>query len=151
VHRGDDDDAAVARGAQRGPRVPREEEGAREQERNQGVPAVLVELLDGRDVLEPGVGDQGVETSEALEGGLDRRPVALARRQVGGEGRAGTCRIGLEVDREDVPAVNDEALRDGAADAARCARDDRRLAQRPPGCGIPSSTSRPARYGPPRT
>src|SRR6185436_8392095 len=114
-------------------------------EREEGVPAVLVELLDGRDVLEPGVRDQGVEASEALEGRRDRSPVALARRQVGGERRPGTGRIGLEVDREDLPAVTDESLRDGAADAARGARDDRRLAQGPPSLGMTGATSRPAR------
>jgi hypothetical protein len=96
-------------------------------------------------VLEPGVRDQGVEASEALEGRRDRSAVALARRQVSGERRPGTCRIGLDVDREDVPAVSDEALRDGAADAASGARDDRRLAQRPPSLRMPRSTSRPAR------
>ena len=50
-------------------------------------------------------------------------------------GAPGPGRIGLEVDREDVPAVGDEALRDGAADAARGARDERRLAQGRPRSG----------------
>ena len=53
-------------------------------------------------MLEPGVRDQGVEASEALEGRRDRNPVALARRQVSGERRPGTSRIGQP---EDVAGV----------------------------------------------
>jgi len=36
-------------------------------------------------VLEPGVGDDGVEPAEALERGVDGRAIPLAGRQVGRE------------------------------------------------------------------
>ena len=65
--------------------------------------------------------------TRALDGGA----VAVARGQVGGERLAGPVRVGLEVDREHLRAVVDERLRDGAADAARRAGDDRLPAHAP--------------------
>ena len=132
VHRGDDDDPAVAGRFERGPRVPRQQERARQDEREKRVPAILVELGDRRDVLESGVRNEGVEAAEALERCVDRGPVALAGREVRGERLARAARVGLEVDGQHVPAVGDETLGDRAADPARRAGDERGLGQGPP-------------------
>ena len=132
MHGREDDDPAVPGGAERGPGVAREEERAREQERDQGVPAVLVELLHRRDVLEAGVRDEGIEPAEALERGLDRRAVPLARGQVGGERVARPVGVGGDVDGEHVPPVGDETLRYGAPDPAGRTGDERDLGQGPP-------------------
>ena len=53
----------------------------------------------GRDVLEAGVGDDGVEAPEALERRIDGAAVALAGGEVRGERLAGRVAGGLEVDR----------------------------------------------------
>ena len=100
VHRRDDDDPPVAGCAERRPGVPREEERAREQEREQRVPAVFVELLDRRDVLEAGVRHDRVEPAEALERRVDRRAVAVAVVRSAANGVARPVGIRLEVDRE---------------------------------------------------
>jgi hypothetical protein len=117
VHRGDDADAPVAAVHQVGPGVAGEQKGAREQDGQQRVPAVLVELGDRRDVLEAGVGDDRVEAPEALDGRLDGRAVALARGQVGLEGLARPVGVGLEIDREHAKAVVDQPLCDGTTDS----------------------------------
>ena len=100
MHRRDDDDPAVPRLRERGPRIAREQERARQEERDERVPAVLVELLDRRDVLEARVRDDRVEPAEPLERGVDGGAVALARRQVGRERLARPVRVGCDVDRE---------------------------------------------------
>jgi hypothetical protein len=124
VRRRDGDEAALAARAQRRPRVLGQQERAREQHGQELVPAVLVELGHRGDVLKAGVGHHHVETAEALDGGLDRAAVALARGEVGGVGHAGAVGVRLEIDREDVEAVVDEALGDRATDAAPRAGDE---------------------------
>ena len=98
VHRGDRDDAPVAAALQRRPGVLGEQERAREQDGQQRVPAVLGELRDRRDVLEAGVGDDGVQAPEALERRVDGAAVALAGGEVRRERLAGRVVVGLEVD-----------------------------------------------------
>ena len=78
-------------------------------------------------MLEAGVRDDRVEPAEALDGRVDGGPVALARREVGGDGSPGPA-VGREVDRQHLPPVGDEPLRDRAADAARGAGDERAAA-----------------------
>ena len=99
------DEAPVAVLAQRRPRVLREQERARQQQREEPVPLLLGELLDRRDVLEAGVRDDRVEPAEALERRVDDDAVPLARRQVGV----------VDVDAVHRPAVRLEPL-----DDARC-------------------------------
>ena len=135
MHRRDDEDPPLAAQAQLGPRVPREQERARQQDRQQIVPAILVELLDRRDVLKPGVGDHGVEPTEPVDRLRDGSTVPFPRRQIGDERLPRAFRVGLAVDREHAPAVGHEPVGDGAADAARSSGDER--------------SSR--RHGPPRT
>ena len=135
MHGRDDDDPALAARPQVRPRVAGEEERARQQHRDERVPAVLVELLDRRDVLEAGVRHHGVDPTEPLDRRGDRGPVPGSRRQVGGERLTRPVGIGLEIDREHAPAVGDEPLGDRATDSARGTGDER------PACG----------HGPPRT
>ena len=106
------------RGAERVPGVTGEQEGARQQDGQQGVPALVGEVADRCDVLEAGAGDDRVEAAEALDRGLHRRAVALARREVGLEGLAGAVGVRPEIDREHPGAVALEPLRDRAADPA---------------------------------
>ena len=109
MHRRHDQEAAVAGGDERVPGGLREQERASEQQRDERVEAVLREVADGRDVLEAGVRDHGVEPAvEALERRVDDGAVALARRQVGV----------VDVDGVHGPAVGGQALGDGGADAA---------------------------------
>ena len=125
MHRGDDDDAPVAAALQRRPGVLGEQERAREQDGQQRVPAILGELGDRGDVLEAGVGDDGVESPEALERRIDGAAVAVAGGEVRRERLAGRVAGGLEVDAQHAEAVADEALGDGAPDAAcRAGHDD---------------------------
>ena len=97
--------------------------GLVEQHGQQLVPAVLVELGHRRDVLKAGVGHHHVQAPEALERGLDGAAVALPRGEVGGVRHARAVGVRLEVHRQDLESVVDEALRDRAADAAPRARD----------------------------
>ena len=122
---GDRDVAAVAAAREVLPGVAGEQERAREQHRDQPVPAVLGELGDGRDVLEAGVRHHGVEAAERLDRRVDRAAVALARGQVGRVWHAGPVVGRVEVDGEHVEAVVAQALGDRAADAARRSGDDR--------------------------
>ena len=116
MHGCDGEEPAVARRGERIPRVLREQERARQQQRLQLVPLVLGEVADRRDVLEAGVRDDGVERAvEALERRVDDRAVAFARREIAVR----------EVDARAPPAVCLEPLRDRRADAARGARDER--------------------------
>ena len=124
MHGGDDDDAAVAAALQRRPRVLGQQERAREQDGQQRIPAILGELRYRRDVLEAGVGDDGVEAPEALERRIDGAAVAFAGGEVRRERLAGRVVGGLEVDAQDAEAVADQALGDGAPDAACRAGDD---------------------------
>jgi hypothetical protein len=87
-------------------------------------PLVLVELLDRRDVLQPGVGHDRVEAAEALERGGDGAAVALARREVGGVRHARAVGVRLEVAGEHVQAIVAQALSDRAADAPSGAGDE---------------------------
>jgi len=121
---GDGQEAPVAAVAQRGPGVLGQQERAGEQDRDELVPAVLVELGHRRDVLQPGVGDDGVEAAEALEGGRYGAAVALARGQVGGVRQARAVGIRLEVAGQHLQPVVLQALGDRAADAARGAGDE---------------------------
>jgi hypothetical protein len=114
-------EAAVAGLAQRIPGVLREQERARQQERDERVPALLRELGHGGDVLEAGVGDDRVEASEPRERGIDDRAVSLARRQVA---------VG-DVDAVHQPGVRFEPGDDGRADPAGGAGDERRLLSGP--------------------
>ena len=124
MHGGDDDDASVAAALQRGPGVLGEQERAREQDGQQRIPAIFGELRDRRDVLEAGVGDDGVKAPEALERRIDGGAVALAGGEVRRERLARRVAGGLEVDAQDAEAVADEALGDGAPDAACRSGDD---------------------------
>ena len=117
------------------PGIAREQERARQENRDERVPAILVELLDGGDVLEPRIRDDCIDPTEALDRRVDGGPVSLPRRQIRGEPVTGPGRIGLEVDGEHVPAVRHEPLGDRATDPARRAGDERPF----------------ARHGPPRT
>ncbi len=71
-------------------------------------------------------GDPGAtETGEqGGVGGVHRLAVPLARREIRRERLARPVRVGLQIDREDVPAVLDEALGDRTADPARRPGDD---------------------------
>ncbi len=135
MNRGHDDYAPLAARPQVGPGVTGKEERARQQDGQERVPAILVELLEARDVLEAGIRDERVDPAEKLDRRLDGCPVSLARREVGCERLARTIRIGLAVDGEDPPAIRDEALGDRPADPARGTGDERAL----------------RRHGPPRT
>ena len=70
-------------------------------------------------MLEAGVRDDRVEPAEALDRGVNGRAVAVARREVGGERLARARPVRREIDREHLPPVGDEPLRDRTADAAR--------------------------------
>ena len=83
-------------------------------------------------MLEAGVRDERVEPAEARERGLDRRAVPVTRGEVGRERVSRPVGVGSQVDGEHVPAVADEALRDGAPDPAGGSGDERDLAHGPP-------------------
>ena len=93
------------------------------------VPAVLGEVDDRRDVLDAGVGHDHVDAPVRLERGVDRPPVALARRQVRLH-RHGAVRT--DVDAHHVHALGGQSLGHGTADAACRSCDDR--------CTFPSSS-----------
>ena len=122
MRRRDGDEAAVAVLAQCGPRVLGEQERTGEEQRHEPVPLVLREVGDGSDVLEAGVGDEGVDPAEALERSVDDEAITRARSQV---------RV-REVDAVHRPAVRLEPLDDRAADPAGRAGDQRNLHAR---CG----------------
>ena len=124
VHGGDREKAAVAGLAERLPGVAGEQERARQQHREQRVPALLGELLDRRDVLEARARDDGVEAAEALERGVDGGPVARRRREIGLERLARPVRIRVQVDGQHRGAVRFQPCRDRAADAAARTRDE---------------------------
>jgi hypothetical protein len=124
VGRCDDADAPVAAARELGPSVLGQQERAGQQQGQHRVPAVLGEVGDRRHVLEPGVGDDRVDPAEALQGRVDRRAVALARRQVGGEGLARAVSRRPQVDRKHPHPVADQPLRDRAPDAAPRAGDE---------------------------
>jgi len=130
VHGGDADEAAAVAALELGPGVLGEQERAGQQQPEQCVPAVGGELGDRRDVLEAGVGDDGVEGPEALDGGRDGVAVARLFGQIGGEGLAGAVRVGLQVDREHLRAAVDQALGHSAPDSRggtsydRCPRSE---------------------------
>ena len=128
MHRRDDHDPPVPGRAERRPGVAREQERAREEQRDERVPAVLVELLDRGDVLEARVRDDGVEPAEPLERGVDRGAVPVAGREVGLERLARPIGVRRDVDGEHVPAVADQPLRDRTADPAGRAGDECDLA-----------------------
>ncbi len=94
MHGGDDQDPPLPTRLQVRPGVAREQERARQQHRQQRVPAVLVERVERRDVLEARVRDESVDAPELLDRGCDRSPVPLPRRQVGGERLAGPAGSG---------------------------------------------------------
>ena len=98
----------------------------------EGVPAVLVEVLNRRDVLEAGVRDECIETAEARDCGLYRRAVSVARGQVGWERVSRPVGVGRQVGGEHVPSVADETLRHGAPDPAGCPGDECDLCHGPP-------------------
>ena len=100
---------------QRRPRVLGQQERAGEQQRGELVPAVLGELGDRRDVLQPRDRHQHVQTAVRLQSGVDRLPVALARREVGLHGHRP---VGAHVDTHDVHALGRQALGHRAADPA---------------------------------
>ena len=77
MHRGDGDEPAGARVAQRRPGVAGEDERAGQEQRDDRVPALERELLDRRDVLDAGVGYDQVEAAEPLERGGDGTRVGL--------------------------------------------------------------------------
>ena len=119
MHGRDREEAPVAARGQRLPAVAGEQERARQQQREQRVPAVRVELGDRSDMLEARVGDDRVEPAERRQRVLDGLPGARARGQVRREGLARAFRVGLEVDGEHPRAGLDERSGDRAPDAAR--------------------------------
>ncbi len=70
-------------------------------------------------MLHPGIGDDHVEAAEALDGRLDRAPVALARGEIRGVGHTRRALLGIEVHSQHVEAVLLEPLGDRSADPAR--------------------------------
>ena len=108
-------EAAVAGGGERLPGVLREQERARQEQRDQRVPLVLRELGDRRDVLEARVGDDSVEPAEALERRGDDGAVAFPCREI---------RVG-DVDAVHGPAVVLELRDDRRADPAGGTGDER--------------------------
>ena len=124
VHGGDGEEAAVAGLPERLPRVAGEQERARQQDCEQRVPALLGELRDRGDVLEARARDDGVETAESVERGVDGGPVVRGRREVGLERLARPVRIRVQVDGEHRRAVRFQPCRDRAADAAARTRDE---------------------------
>src|SRR5512132_4162389 len=124
MSRGDRDDAPVAASAERLPPVPREQEGAREEEGDDRVPFVLREVGHRTDVLYARVGHDHVETAEAVERRLDRAGVALAGGEVGPVWLSGPGAVRLDVDGQHVEAVGGQALGHRAPDAARRAGYD---------------------------
>ena len=114
---GDRDEAPVAAPDQVLPGVAGEQERAREQQRDQPVPAVLGELGDRRDVLEAGVGDDRVEAAERAR--APRRPRRDCPRAWSGRRRTGTpgpSSAGFEVDGQHVAAVGAQSVGDRTAD-----------------------------------
>jgi hypothetical protein len=73
VHGRDGEEAAVAGLAERLPRVAGEQERARQQDREQRLPALLGELRDRGDVLKAGACDDRVDAAEALERRVEGR------------------------------------------------------------------------------
>src|SRR5215204_4587659 len=122
VHRCDSEEAAVARVAQRLPGVTGEEEGARQQDGKERVPALLRKVLDRGDVLKAGAGDDRVDAAESLHRGSDGGAVAGRGGEIRLERLARAVRVGTQVDREYVVALPLEAPCDRAADAAGGAR-----------------------------
>ena len=110
----DGDEAALADSASGVPRVLGEQERARQQDRDDLVPAILGELADGRDVLDAGVRDHEVQPAEPLQRRGDGALVALAGRQV----------AVVEVEAEHVIAVGAQPLGSRFADAAGGAGDE---------------------------
>src|SRR5579884_595167 len=110
------------------------------------VPLLLGELVDRRDVLQPGVVDQDVETAERPHGSLDHLPDLIAVTHVGvGCDRVAApvldpfrclarCAV-VEIARAHRGARSRQCLGDRAADPAPGARHDR---------GPPSQVDRPA-------
>ena len=135
VHGGDHEDAPLPTRLQVRPGVAGEQERARQEHRHERVPAVLVERVERRDVLEASIRDESVDATELLDGSGDRCPVPVPRREVDGERLSRPLRIRLAVDGQHLPAVIDEALRDRAA--------------MPLAAPVMSAPSR--RHGPPRT
>jgi hypothetical protein len=115
TYRCDDEEPAVARRGEGVPRVLREQERGRQEDRDERVPTVLGKVPHGRDVLEAGVRDDGVEPPvEARERGVDDDLVAFWRRQV----------AVVDVDGMHAPAVGGETVRDRGADSAGGAGDE---------------------------
>jgi len=83
-------------------------------------------------VLEARVRHDRVEPAEPLERGVDRGTVPRPRRQVCREALPRSPGIGVEIDRENVPAVIDEPLRDRAPDPTGGAGDESGFGQGPP-------------------
>ena len=134
VDRGDHDEPPGAGFAQRRPRVLGEQERARQQQRDDRLPALDRELVHRRDVLDAGVGHDEVESPEALERRGDRVGVLLGRGQVGlerhprpvadrGAGRRRARRY---------PSVA-QPVRDSAPDPTRGAGDERGARAHSPG------------------
>jgi hypothetical protein len=100
-------------------------ERAGEQQRDDRVPAVLGEVFDRGDVLDARVGDHDVEPAERLQRGGDGACVALAGREVGLV-RNDPVPTGpwVQVGRQHVVAVGEQALGHGAADSAGGAGDE---------------------------
>ena len=108
-----------------GQAVAREQERAREQQREHRVPAVLRELLDRRDVLEAGVrrrSCRGGRSARARRRPPSRLPSRVVRSAANGSPGPS---VGLEVDGEHLRAVALQPRGDRAADAARRPRDQR--------------------------
>ena len=114
MHRRDSEEAPVAGGHERLPRVLREQERARQEERDERVPPLLRKLRDRRDVLEAGVRHHGVEAAEPLERCVDHSAVPLTCREV----------AVVDVDPVDRPAVRFKLADDRRADPAGRAGDE---------------------------
>jgi hypothetical protein len=124
VHRRKGEETARSALLEMRPRVLRKQERARQEKSEERVPALLGELDQGCDMLKTGVRDDGVESTEALDGTIDRSLVSLARREIGGERFPRTGFVGRYVDRQNERTHGHEPLCDRAPDPARGACDD---------------------------
>jgi hypothetical protein len=103
--------------------VAGEQERAGEHQREDRLPALHGELLDGSDVLDPGAGDDHVEPAEALERRRHGGRVGLGVGQIGFKRGPRTVGIGPEVHGQHVDAVPGQAPGHRAADPAAGAGD----------------------------
>ncbi len=126
VHRGDVDDPPPAALVHRGQQAADQHERRGQHHLEQQRPPLLVELLDGADVLEAGVVDEDVHISDLVGEAVD----VVAHAEVGGHGDAAVHRLGGDVEaltgkvaEHDAGAPGAEVASHGEADARGGAGD----------------------------